>query len=66
MVQQVVSVIRKLQEERIAVLLVEQNALTALAVANRVYVMDKGKVVHQGPAPELLKDASLRTRLLGV
>jgi len=66
MVQQVVSVIRKLQAERIAVLLVEQNALTALAVADRVYVMDKGKVVHEGLAPELLKDTSLRTRLLGV
>lgn len=66
MVQQVVSVIRKLQEEGIAVLLVEQNALTALAVADRVYVMDKGRVVHEGAAPELLKDASLRTRLLGV
>jgi branched-chain amino acid transport system ATP-binding protein len=66
MVQQVVSVIKKLQAERIAVLLVEQNAPTALAVADRVYVMDKGKVVHEGPAPELLEDASLRTRLLGV
>jgi branched-chain amino acid transport system ATP-binding protein len=66
MVQQVVSVIRKLQQERVAVLLVEQNALTALAVANRVYVIDKGKVVHQGPAPELLTDTPLRTKLLGV
>jgi branched-chain amino acid transport system ATP-binding protein len=66
MVQQVVTVIRKLQSERIAVLLVEQNALSALAVAERVYVMDKGRVVHQGPAPGLLKDTSLRTRLLGV
>jgi branched-chain amino acid transport system ATP-binding protein len=66
MVQQVVTVIKKLQREGIAVLLVEQNALTALAVADRVYVMDKGRVVHQGPAPDLLKDASLRTRLLGV
>jgi branched-chain amino acid transport system ATP-binding protein len=66
MVQQVVSVIRKLQDEGIAVLLVEQNALTALAVADRVYVMDKGRVMHQGPAPELLKNTALRTKLLGV
>ena len=66
MVQQVVAVIRKLQSAGIAVLLVEQNALSALAVAERVYVMDKGRVVHQGPAPGLLKDTSLRTRLLGV
>ncbi|HEU4351464.1 MAG TPA: ABC transporter ATP-binding protein [Burkholderiales bacterium] len=66
MVQQVIAVIKRLQTAGIAVLLVEQNALTALAVANRVYVMDKGKVVHQGLAPELLKDSALRTRLLGV
>ena len=66
MVQQVIAVIKKLQTAGIAVLLVEQNALTALAVAGRVYVMDKGRVVHQGPAPGLLKDTSLRTRLLGV
>jgi branched-chain amino acid transport system ATP-binding protein len=66
MVQHVVAVIKKLQAAGIAVLLVEQNALSALAVAERVYVMDKGRVVHQGPAPGLLKDTSLRTRLLGV
>jgi branched-chain amino acid transport system ATP-binding protein len=66
MVQQVIAVIKKLQTAGVAVLLVEQNALTALAVAERVYVMDKGRVVHQGPAPGLLKDTSLRARLLGV
>jgi branched-chain amino acid transport system ATP-binding protein len=66
MVQQVIAVIKRLQTAGIGVLLVEQNALTALAVADRVYVMDKGRMVHEGPAPELLKDASLRTRLLGV
>ncbi len=66
MVQQVIAVIRGLQAAGIAVLLVEQNALTALAVADRVYVMDNGKVVHQGPAPGLLKDTPLRMALLGV
>jgi branched-chain amino acid transport system ATP-binding protein len=66
MVQQVVAVIGKLRQEGIAVLLVEQNPLTALSVAERVYVMDKGRIVHQGPAPDLLRDAVLRTRLLGV
>jgi branched-chain amino acid transport system ATP-binding protein len=35
-------------------------------VADRVYLMDKGKLVHEGPAPALLKDTALRTRLLGV
>ena len=36
-------------------LLVEQNPLAALAVADRVYVMDKGRIVHHGPARELLR-----------
>ena len=66
MVQQVLEVIRRLRAEGVAVLLVEQNPLTALSVAERVYVMDKGCVVHHGSAPELLRDGALRTRLLGV
>ena len=65
MVQQVLAVIQALRREGIAVLLVEQNAPTALSVADRVYVMDKGSIVHEGAAPALLADAPLRTRLLG-
>jgi branched-chain amino acid transport system ATP-binding protein len=66
MVQQVLGVIEKLKKERVAVLLVEQNPLVALSVADRVYVMDKGKVVHEGPAGRLLDDAALRQKLLGI
>jgi branched-chain amino acid transport system ATP-binding protein len=66
MVQQVLEVIRRLKKEGVAVLLVEQNPFTALSVADRVYVMDKGRVVHEGLAASLLDDASSRQRLLGV
>jgi branched-chain amino acid transport system ATP-binding protein len=66
MVQQVLEVIRRLRKEGVAVLLVEQNPSTALSVADRVYVMDKGRVVHEGSAADLLHDASSRQRLLGV
>jgi branched-chain amino acid transport system ATP-binding protein len=65
-VQQVFDVVRRLKREGIAALVVEQNPLAALAVADRVYVMDKGRVVHAGAAQALLEDAPLRTRLLGV
>jgi len=65
-VQDVLRVIRRLKEERIAVLLVEQNPLLALGVSDRVYVMDKGRIVHAGRAAVLLEDAALRARLLGV
>ena len=66
MVQQVLGVIRKLKEERVAVLLVEQNPFAALDVSDRVYVMDKGRIVHHGDAAALSRDGELRQRLLGV
>jgi branched-chain amino acid transport system ATP-binding protein len=65
-VQDVMRAIGRLKAEGVAVLLVEQNPLAALGAADRVYVMDKGRVVHQGAARALLEDAALRTRLLGV
>jgi branched-chain amino acid transport system ATP-binding protein len=65
-VQDVMAVIRRLRQEGIAVLLVEQNVHMALAVADRVYVMDRGKIVHSGTAPVLLQNAERRRQLLGV
>jgi branched-chain amino acid transport system ATP-binding protein len=65
-VQDVMRVIGRLKEEGIAALVVEQNAMTALGVADRAYVMDRGQIIHEGPAAELLHDDALRTRLIGV
>ena len=65
-VQDVMRAIGRLKAEGVAVLLVEQNPLAALGAADRVYVMDKGRIVHRGAARALLEDAALRTRLLGV
>ncbi len=65
-VQDVMKTIEGLKGEGISVLIVEQNALSALAVSDRVYIMDLGKIVHTGPASELLDDAALRARLLGI
>jgi branched-chain amino acid transport system ATP-binding protein len=65
-VQDVMRAIGRLKAEGVAVLLVEQNPLAALGAADRVYLMDKGRIVHQGAARALLEDAALRARLLGV
>jgi branched-chain amino acid transport system ATP-binding protein len=65
-VQDVMKTITRLKNEGIAALVVEQNVQSALAVADRVYVMDRGCIVHEGSADALLNDAALRTRLLGV
>ncbi|MBC7918603.1 MAG: ABC transporter ATP-binding protein [Rhodoferax sp.] len=65
-VQDVMKTITRLKAEGIAVLVVEQNVQSALAVADRVYVMNLGKVIHEGPAAALRNDAVLRQQLLGV
>ena len=65
-VQDVMATIRRLKAEGISVLIVEQNAMSALSVADRVYVMEHGRIVHESPAVELLKDEALRRKLLGI
>jgi branched-chain amino acid transport system ATP-binding protein len=64
-VQIVLETIRRLKAEGLSVLLVEQNAETALSVADRVYVLDRGRVAFSGPAAALRDDASRRKELLG-
>ncbi|MES2946789.1 MAG: ABC transporter ATP-binding protein [Pseudomonadota bacterium] len=65
-VQDVMKTITRLKSEGIAVLVVEQNVQSALAVSDRAYVMNQGKIVHEGPAATLRSDAALRRHLLGV
>jgi len=66
MVQQVMAIVRRLKEEGVGVLLVEQNLDTAIGAADRAYVLDRGAVVFAGTAAELRADAALRRRLLGM
>lgn len=65
-VQDVMKTILRLKDEGISALVVEQNALAALDVCDRVYVMDRGRIVHEGTASELRQNAALRRRLIGV
>jgi branched-chain amino acid transport system ATP-binding protein len=65
-VQDVMRTIRRLKSEGIAALVVEQNALAALDVADRVYVMGRGRIAYEGPAAELRSDTALRAKLIGV
>ena len=65
-VQDVMAAGSRLREAGISALVVEQNAATALQVSDRVYVLDHGRVVHEGQANRLLSDDGLRVRLLGI
>jgi branched-chain amino acid transport system ATP-binding protein len=64
--QIVMQLVAQMRGESLSVLLVEQNAQTALAVSDRVYAINGGRIVHHGPAAELAADGNLRSRILGV
>jgi branched-chain amino acid transport system ATP-binding protein len=61
----VLATIRRLKAEGVASLVVEQNAEIALSVADRVAVIDGGRIVWTGAAAGLRDDGALRRRLLG-
>jgi branched-chain amino acid transport system ATP-binding protein len=65
-VQDVMATVTRLKREGVAVLLVEQNVESALAVSDRAYVMHQGRIVHEGSAAALRGDAVLQRQLLGV
>jgi branched-chain amino acid transport system ATP-binding protein len=58
--------IGELKAQGLTILLAEQGVGFALALADRVYVLEKGSVRHSGPAAELRDDAALRERLLAL
>jgi branched-chain amino acid transport system ATP-binding protein len=65
-VQDVMRTIGKLKADGIAALVVDQNVRTVLDVADRVYVMRLGRIVHAGAAAPLRNDAAARRALLGI
>ena len=61
----VLAIVRRLKDEGVASLVVEQNAEVALSVADRAVVIDRGCVAWTGSADELRGDTGLHQRLLG-
>ncbi|RXT57595.1 ABC transporter ATP-binding protein [Bosea sp. Tri-44] len=64
-VREVFAVIRRLREEGMTILLVEQMANQALAVADRAYVIETGTITLEGTGAELLRDERVRSAYLG-
>jgi branched-chain amino acid transport system ATP-binding protein len=65
-VEEVYRILTELKQSGVAILLVEQNALLALKIAERAYVLDSGRVVHAGPAAELAADRDRIRTLMGL
>ena len=66
LVAQIFAVIRALKEAATTILLVDQNAQAALAVADRAYVLETGRISLQGRGDELLADERVRQAYLGL
>nr|MBF0221653.1 ABC transporter ATP-binding protein [Desulfobulbaceae bacterium] len=64
-VKNIFGIIKKIKESGNTVLLIEQNAKAALAVADRGYVLETGKIIVQGPAQDLLLNKDVQRAYLG-
>jgi branched-chain amino acid transport system ATP-binding protein len=66
LVDQIFEIIQDINREGTTILLIEQNATKALAVANRGYVLETGRIVMQGPTKTLLESADVQRAYLGI
>ena len=66
MVQHLERIVHELRQLGYAILLVEQNLYSALAVADEAYILETGSVVHHGPVDVLRNDRATMRRFLGI
>jgi branched-chain amino acid transport system ATP-binding protein len=67
MVEEIFTIIRKFNsEQKVAILLVEQNALAALSLAEYGYVMENGRIVLDGPSSKLMDNEDVREFYFGL
>ena len=64
-VNEIFDIIKEISESGTTVLLIEQNAKKALAIADRAYVLETGKIVLSGDADQLMNDESIKKAYLG-
>lgn len=65
-IQEIFRIIEEINKEGVTVLLVEQNANQALAIADRAYVLETGNIVKEGRGIDLLNDEDVKKAYLGL
>ncbi len=65
LVKEILSLLGRLRDEGMTILLIEQDAVAALKIADRGYVMERGRMVLEGSAAELLSDTRVKQAYLG-
>jgi len=66
LVEELFALIKSISKQGIALLLIEQNVVQSLDVAQRAYILDNGRFVLEGPAAEVGKDPKLKHAYLGM
>jgi len=66
LVREIFNVIKRIREEGVTVLIVEQNVQQTLSIADRAYVLENGKITLSGTGPELIVNEHVKTAYLGV
>ena len=66
LVEEISALARLVQQEKLLVLRVEQNAAMALAVSDHGYVMENGRIVLEGPADKLRDNSDIKEFYLGL
>jgi branched-chain amino acid transport system ATP-binding protein len=64
-IAQIFEIIKEIKKQGVTILLVEQNAAKALAVADRAYVLETGNISMEGTGAQLLNDPAVRAAYLG-
>ncbi len=65
LVEQLVEALKVLNQEGLAILVVEQDVVTALELSTSAYVMDMGRIVQSGVSADLMRDPAIRRAYLG-
>ncbi len=65
LVQEIFALIRRIAEQGVSILLIEQNARASLELAGYAYVLEKGRIILQGEGTKLLADAFVQNAYLG-
>jgi branched-chain amino acid transport system ATP-binding protein len=65
LVDEVFTIVRRIQADGVTVLLIEQNVAKALALADDAHVLERGRLVASGRASDLLRSSLVQTAYLG-
>ena len=66
LVREIFTIIEKIRQEGVTVLIVEQNVKQTLSISDRAYVLETGRVVLEGTGASIMNDAHVKTAYLGV